>query len=76
VKPRPFTYHAPTSVDEALVLLAEHGMVLAGGQSLTPLRHLSMIERPALAELVHARLAGAELPAVTAASCGCAEVRA
>jgi CO/xanthine dehydrogenase FAD-binding subunit len=45
VKPRPFTYHAPTSVDEALALLAEHDMeakVLAGGQSLTPLLNFRM----------------------------------
>jgi 3-oxoadipate enol-lactonase len=44
--------------------------------TLPGLRHLSIVERPALAELVHAHLAGAKLPDVTAASCGCAEVRA
>jgi len=39
MKPPQFTYHAPTSVDEALGLLAEYGdqsKVLAGGQSLFP----------------------------------------
>jgi carbon-monoxide dehydrogenase medium subunit len=37
MKPAPFDYHAPSSVDEALALLAQHGSdaaVLAGGQSL------------------------------------------
>ena len=40
MKNPPFEYHAPTTVDEALALLAEHGdeaKVLAGGQSLVPL---------------------------------------
>jgi carbon-monoxide dehydrogenase medium subunit len=40
MKPAPFTYHAPKTVDEALKLLAEvaedDGRVLAGGQSLVP----------------------------------------
>jgi carbon-monoxide dehydrogenase medium subunit len=40
VKPAPFAYHAPTSVDEAVALLgalaAEDGRILAGGQSLVP----------------------------------------
>jgi len=37
VKPAPFTYHAPISVEEAVAMLAEfedRGRVLAGGQSL------------------------------------------
>jgi carbon-monoxide dehydrogenase medium subunit/6-hydroxypseudooxynicotine dehydrogenase subunit alpha len=40
VKPPAFDYEAPTSLDEALALLAERGedgKVLAGGQSLVPL---------------------------------------
>jgi aerobic carbon-monoxide dehydrogenase medium subunit len=40
VKPPPFTYHRPESLDEALAVLAEagaDGKVLAGGQSLLPL---------------------------------------
>ena len=49
MKPPPFAYDAPETVDEALSLLAEHGddaKVLAGGQSLIPL--LSMrLARPA-----------------------------
>jgi CO/xanthine dehydrogenase FAD-binding subunit len=48
VKPAPFEYRRPASLDEALELLAEHGddaKVLAGGQSLVPL--LSMrLSRP------------------------------
>ena len=40
MKPAPFTYHAPTSLDEAVALLAQwgpqDGRILAGGQSLIP----------------------------------------
>jgi aerobic carbon-monoxide dehydrogenase medium subunit len=40
MKPAPFRYHAPKTVDEALAILAEvaphDGRVLAGGQSLVP----------------------------------------
>jgi aerobic carbon-monoxide dehydrogenase medium subunit len=40
MNPAPFTYHAPTTVDEAVALLArwgpQDGRVLAGGQSLVP----------------------------------------
>lgn len=40
MKPSPFTYHRPESVDEALAVLAQvghDGKVLAGGQSLLPI---------------------------------------
>lgn len=40
MKPPPFDYHDPKTLDEALILLAEHqhdAAVLAGGQSLVPL---------------------------------------
>ena len=37
MKPAPFEYRAPQSVDEALALLGEDVKVLAGGQSLVPL---------------------------------------
>jgi len=40
VKPAPFAYHAPDTLEEALAVLAEvghDGKVLAGGQSLVPL---------------------------------------
>jgi aerobic carbon-monoxide dehydrogenase medium subunit len=49
LKPAPFEYDAPDTVDEALDLLAEHGddaKVLAGGQSLIPLMALRLA-RPA-----------------------------
>jgi carbon-monoxide dehydrogenase medium subunit len=40
MKPAPFRYHAPKTIDEALALLAEvapeDGRILAGGQSLVP----------------------------------------
>jgi len=41
MKPAPFTYHAPHTVEEAVALLAEYaedgGRVIAGGQSLVPM---------------------------------------
>ncbi|MEO5842628.1 MAG: xanthine dehydrogenase family protein subunit M [Acidimicrobiales bacterium] len=45
MKPAPFDYHAPTTVDDAVSLLAEHGdeaKPLAGGQSLVPLLALRL----------------------------------
>lgn len=45
MKPAPFVYCAPESLDEALALLAEHGedaQILAGGQSLVPMLALRM----------------------------------
>jgi 2-furoyl-CoA dehydrogenase FAD binding subunit len=50
VKPAPFRYERPETVDETLALLAEHGdeaKVLAGGQSLVPLLNMRMA-RPAV----------------------------
>ena len=50
MKPPPFDYAAPRSLEEALALLAEHGSdakVLAGGQSLVPLLNFRFT-RPAL----------------------------
>jgi carbon-monoxide dehydrogenase medium subunit len=50
VKPAPFTYHLPKTVDEAVAKLAEvgrhDGRVLAGGQSLVPMMAFRMA-RPA-----------------------------
>jgi carbon-monoxide dehydrogenase medium subunit len=48
VKPPPFEYHAPASIDEACALLAslEDAKVLAGGQSLVPLLNFRLA-RPA-----------------------------
>jgi carbon-monoxide dehydrogenase medium subunit len=45
VKPAPFLYRRPSSLDEALALLGEHGdeaKVLAGGQSLVPLLNMRL----------------------------------
>lgn len=45
MKNPPFNYHRPSSLDEALALLAEHGddaKVLAGGQSLLPVMALRL----------------------------------
>ena len=45
MKPPPFEYHRPTSVDEALDVLADvgaDGKVLAGGQSLVPMLALRL----------------------------------
>lgn len=45
MKPAPFTYAAPATVEEALALLAEYGeaaKLLAGGQSLMPLMNLRL----------------------------------
>ncbi len=50
MKPAPFVYHAPSSVDEALGLLEDlredDAKVLAGGQSLMPLLNMRLA-RPA-----------------------------
>ena len=49
MKPPRFEYLAPTSVDEAVALFAEHGeeaKILAGGQSLVPLLNFRLV-RPA-----------------------------
>lgn len=48
MKPPPFDYDAPTSVEEALELLGAHGSdakVLAGGQSLVPLLNFRLAGR-------------------------------
>ena len=45
MKPAPFLYVRPDSVDEAVAILAEHGdeaRVLAGGQSLVPMLNLRL----------------------------------
>src|SRR5262249_23492363 len=45
MKPAPFTYAAPSTIEEAIALLAEYGdtaKLLAGGQSLMPLMNLRL----------------------------------
>jgi carbon-monoxide dehydrogenase medium subunit len=70
VKPPPFTYAAPATLDEALALLAEHGdeaKVLAGGHSLLPLMKLRLatpsvlVDVGRLAELSYIREEGEEI---------------
>jgi carbon-monoxide dehydrogenase medium subunit len=50
----PFEYHAPSTVDETLALLAEHGddaKVLAGGQSVVPLLALRLARPEVLVDI-------------------------
>jgi carbon-monoxide dehydrogenase medium subunit len=54
VKPPPFEYHVPESLDEALALKAELGddaSILAGGQSLLPLLNMRLARPTALIDL-------------------------
>ena len=54
MKPPPFQYLAPTSLDEALALRAHHGsdsLLLAGGQSLMPLLNLRIVSPTAVIDL-------------------------
>jgi hypothetical protein len=54
VKPAPFEYHAPDTLDEVLALLAEHGdaaKVLAGGQSLIPTMNFRLAQPAVLVDL-------------------------
>jgi xanthine dehydrogenase iron-sulfur cluster and FAD-binding subunit A len=54
MKPRPFDYVRPDTVDEALALLAEYGddaRILAGGQSLVPMLNLRLIDASVLIDI-------------------------
>jgi len=54
MKPAPFEYFAPTTVEEALAHLAEYGYdakVLAGGQSLVPMMNFRLVEPSVLVDL-------------------------
>ena len=53
MKPAPFAYHRPTTLDEALATLAAdpHAKVLAGGQSLVPLLSMRLARPSALVDL-------------------------
>jgi len=74
VKPAPFEYHAPASVDEACSMLAslEDAKVLAGGQSLLPLlnfrlarpQHLIDINRIAGLDRIYERDGGVAVQAL------------
>jgi len=54
MKPRPFDYVRPDTVEEVLALLAEYGddaRILAGGQSLMPMLNLRLIEARVLIDI-------------------------
>ncbi|HEX4408425.1 MAG TPA: FAD binding domain-containing protein [Xanthobacteraceae bacterium] len=63
MKPRPFDYARPDTVEEAVELLAEYGddaRILAGGQSLLPMLNLRLVEARVIVDI--ARIA--ELDAI------------
>ena len=54
MKPAPFDYYAPATVEQALAHLAEHGdeaKVLAGGQSLVPMMNFRLVQPSVLVDL-------------------------
>src|SRR4051794_19735339 len=51
VKPAPFEYVAPDTLDEALFLLDEESRPLAGGQSLVPLLNFRLARPERLVDL-------------------------
>ncbi len=54
MKPAPFEYHRPETLDEALAIMAEHGdqaRPLAGGQSLLPLLAMRLVRPNHLVDL-------------------------
>jgi CO/xanthine dehydrogenase FAD-binding subunit len=54
MKPAPFEYHVPKSLDEALSLLSQHGFdakVLAGGQSLVPTMNFRLAQPSVLIDI-------------------------
>jgi CO/xanthine dehydrogenase FAD-binding subunit len=61
MKPAPFRYEAPLTVDAALAVLDEDAQVLAGGQSLVPImnfrlaRPATLVDVNRIAELAHLR---------------------
>src|SRR5438552_4144335 len=76
MKPAPFDYYAPTSVDETCSLLARYGgdaKLLAGGQSLVPLLALRLAQPAVLIDLngvreldyIHANGDGLAIGAIT-----------
>ena len=54
MKPAPFHYVAPTTLDEALELMGQHGAgakLLAGGQSLIPVMNFRLAQPAVLVDL-------------------------
>jgi len=67
VKPSPFEYHAPRSIDAAVAVLAEvghDGKVLAGGQSLIPILNMRLASPAHLVDIN--RVSGLDTVEVTA----------
>jgi CO/xanthine dehydrogenase FAD-binding subunit len=67
VKPAPFAYEAPRSVEAALALLGEDAKVLAGGQSLVPVMNFrlarpeTLVDVNRIGELAYLRRRGGAL---------------
>jgi 2-furoyl-CoA dehydrogenase FAD binding subunit len=62
MKPRPFDYVQPETVEEAVALLADYGdeaRILAGGQSLVPMLNLRLIEPMVLIDISRVAAFGA-----------------
>ena len=58
MKPVSFDYFAPTTVNEAVALLEEHGddaKILAGGQSLVPMMNFRLVRPTCLVDINHIR---------------------
>src|SRR4051794_41891618 len=54
MKPRPFDYVRPDTVEEAVAILAEHGddaRILAGGQTLLAMLNLRVVEPAILVDI-------------------------
>src|SRR6202000_3160958 len=54
MKPRPFDYARPDTIDEAIALLADHGdeaRILAGGQSLMAMMNLRLADPAMLIDI-------------------------
>lgn len=61
MKPAPFEYHAPTSLEEALGLMNQHAdeaKLLAGGQSLVPAMNFRVVQPSMLIDLNRVREMG------------------
>ena len=62
MKPAPFAYRDPDTVDEVLALLAEHGddaKLLAGGQSLGPMLNMRVVTPAVIVDLNRVRVLAA-----------------
>jgi carbon-monoxide dehydrogenase medium subunit len=54
MKPAPFEYHVPNSIEQALELMREHGdeaKILAGGQSLVPAMNFRVVQPSVLVDI-------------------------